>query len=590
VDRQVPFLVVYRRPSRPDAGTGDLAKGHASYLTAATDHSLRKGVRDLAATVAETLAGVFGACLVIELWSAPADPESDRLPFRIVSGRQPVAGDYLARLSQELAKVRLAGKVTEVNRGRGRLAPPGLLPLLSPTEASALGVHLVGIEIGAVYQSADGTTEYPLVRKALQRELGRALGRTVFQFSREQTTFRPPTYHALGRRAVVKAVWEVDRALAGVSGSFDLLLLVSPANTEPAWSAFRRSRYDKEPVFRYRPLPFDPSALKRRLWSIRVDRVEDPTLEFLFGEQRVHLDRQIGMLMARGTTVFLHDSLALYGGADGDLVELAADVLDRVPPRRNGGGRTRYTGAKEFAAAADAELERYRAVAPDLTSRVELRDDVSTLMVSRGNLLVGRRMSFPAPRVEALIHHEVGTHAITHHNGSHQPLRQLETGLAGYEALQEGLAVLAEYLVGGLSLGRLRVIAARVIAAEHVAGGAGFIDTFRLLTEKAGLGKRAAFLMATRVHRSGGFVKDALYLRGLADVLDHLRGGNDPATLVSGKFALEHLPLVVELQRRKILHPPALRPRYLEFPEAHERLERCRRGLTVSALVEEARA
>ncbi len=34
---------------------------------------------------------------------------------------------------------------------------------------------------------------------------------------------------------MVKAVWEVDRELAEVSTSFDLLLNASPTNTDAAW-------------------------------------------------------------------------------------------------------------------------------------------------------------------------------------------------------------------------------------------------------------------------------------------------------------------------------------------------------------------
>jgi len=588
IDRQVPYLVVYRRPSRPDEGTSHLATGHASYLAAATDRSLRRDVRALAAAAAEALSEAFGACLVVELWSMPAGPDLIVQPphFRVVAGRGPGSAEYLDRLERELGRIRLAKQVAEVEVVQGRPAPPGLLPLLTPAEAATVGVKLVGIEVAAVYQSEDGKTEFPLVRRALQREMGRALGRTFLRFAREETTYRPRTYHALGRRVVVKAVWEIDRELSDISRSFDLLLLVSPANTEAAWTAFRRSRYEKEPVLRYRPLPFDPSQMKRRLWQIRIDRVEDPTLELLFNEQRHYLDRQIDMLAGRETPAFLHDSAALYGDVDGDLMALAADVLDRVPPRRAGGGRARSVDAQQFAAIADAELERYRADAPDLVTTAEVRDDVSTLMVSRGKLLVGSRMRIPARRIDALIHHEVGTHVVSHYNGLQQPLQQLATGLAGYEALQEGLAVLAEYLVGGLDPSRLRVIAARVIAAHSVVREGTFIDTFRLLTEERGLGKYAAFMAAIRVHRSGGFVKDAIYLRGLASVLEYLGDGGDPGVLLSGKLALEHLPVVLELQRRKILRPPVLLPRYLSFPEAQRRLESCRQGLSVGALVE----
>ena len=88
------------------------------------------------------------------------------------------------------------------------------------------------------------------------------------------------------------------------------------------------------------------------------------------------------------------------------------------------------------------------------------------VMVSNGDLLVAPTARVSAARAEALLHHEVGTHVVTFVNGSHQPLRILASGLAGHEETQEGLAVLAEYLVGGLTAGRLRQLAARVVAVH----------------------------------------------------------------------------------------------------------------------------
>lgn len=81
------------------------------------------------------------------------------------------------------------------------------------------------------------------------------------------------------------------------------------------------------------------------------------------------------------------------------------------------------------------------------------------LMVSGNQLLIGGRTRIPRRRA-CLAQHEIGTHLITRYNGHHQPFRQLEVGLAGYDGLQEGLAVLAEYLVGGLSRLRIRILAA----------------------------------------------------------------------------------------------------------------------------------
>lgn len=88
------------------------------------------------------------------------------------------------------------------------------------------------------------------------------------------------------------------------------------------------------------------------------------------------------------------------------------------------------------------------------------------------------RESFKVPknRVDALVHYEVGTHVLTHYNGKAQPLKQLYTSFSDYDELQEGLAVLSDYLTVGLTRGRLRLLAARVIAGHSLTKGADFCD------------------------------------------------------------------------------------------------------------------
>ena len=152
----------------------------------------------------------------------------------------------------------------------------------------------------------------------------------------------------------------------------------------------------------------------------------------------------------------------------------------------------------------------------------------------------------------------------------------LATGLAGHDELQEGLAVLAEYLVDGLTPARLRTIAARVVAAHSVARGAQFLDTYRMLVNEHGFSKKSAFQIATRVHRGGGLIKDAVYLRGLQRVVTYLAEGGRLDTLLVGKIAVSHVAVVEELQRRGVLKAPPLRPAYLDEPDTHYRLERLR--------------
>ena len=399
-----------------------------------------------------------------------------------------------------------------------------------------------------MYRGGNGEL-YPLILRALRRGLSLALRRTFYEFMRKHTTHRPRHYQVLGRRAVVKAVWEVDRQLAEVSESFDFLLAVTPTNAEQAWRDFERNRYAVTPAFQYRPLPADPLALKRRLYSTPIERVEDPALSLLLRQKQDELDRQITMLIDANTRRFVHGSLQLYGGVEDDLKELADQLIERLPPRTREDSKSGHVDAVVFAKRAEEEIAYYRQRWPDLDARVHLREDLGgSLMVSRGSLLVGRQARIPASRVEPLLQHEIGTHVVTYHNGRAQPFRQLCSGLAAYEAFQEGLAVLAEFLVGGLSRPRLRLLAARVIAIRHMIAGATFVDTYRELDGRYGFDRRTAFTVTMRTFRGGGLTKDAVYLRGLCQILKYLSDDGEFGPLLVGKIASDHISIVRELQ------------------------------------------
>ena len=53
-----------------------------------------------------------------------------------------------------------------------------------------------------------------------------------------------------------------------------------------------------------------------------------------------------------------------------------------------------------------------------------------------------------------------------------------------------------------------------------------------------------------------------------------------------GKIGAQHIPVIRELQWRGVLKTPPLLPRYMESPDAMERLERVRGGLSVAELCE----
>jgi uncharacterized protein (TIGR02421 family) len=596
VDRQLPFLCVYRHPAKgSDPGTFRFATSEASYLLCSGRKKLQPEITDLVRTVAEVMVEQFGAFLILELWAGPSDhpvegpvSTAELVPrFEILAQRRTAEDSITSAFESSLSRIRLDGRKARVaTRVVSRIGPKRMPSVLPPEIAEQSGCHLYGLEIGPIYRDPVTVEVFPRILRVLGRQVTVALRRALFDFTVGNTTHRPPHFHALGRRAVVKALWDVDRMLAEAAESFDFLLQVTPVNGESAWHQFRKNRFQKKPAFHYRPLPAEPLALKRALYRTPVERIEDPALGMIFREKLDDIERQITMLQDRNTSRFLYESIQQYGAVEESLYNQAIEILEAVPPRSRDGAGGGMFNARKFAERAREEIEYLRLQYPEIGATVELRSDVTGLMVSRGNLLISARSSIPSSRVEALIQHEVGTHVLTYHNGRAQKLRHLYTGLAGYDALQEGLAVFSEYLVGGLSRPRLRLLAARVAAARWMIDGATFIDCFRELDGSHGFGARTAFVVTMRTYRAGGLTKDAVYLRGLGQILKHLGSGGQLEPLFIGKIAAQHIPVVRELRWRGVLCEPPLTPRYMNDPAALERLRRARKGLSIIDLLQ----
>ena len=628
LDRQLPFLVAYRRPpGRCDLAAERLVTGEACYLVgedaagpvtaAVLDATVERVVRRLGER--------FPRVLLAEVWTTPGsegergEPEADAAAARdpadlvgLFPGEAPppafrvVAlehGTAARALASALRRVELDDRPARVELVEGEPAPPDLPPLAAELDREErAAVVRLGVEVEPVFRGGDEGPLYPRRMNELRRQWHEALGEGLAAFCRERAGLAVAAGPALGRRGVPQALWQIDRALAEVAESFDFLLQLTPVNPVEAWHEFVASGCERAPRFRYRPLTVDVDLFKRRLYEIPLERIEDPALTLLFREKQEELDRQISMLLERETPRFFHGSMLVYGEVGDDLVATARDVLDRFPSKeveapiepRPEDGACEPDGspgerldAERFAEIARREVAYYRRLLPELPTLVEVREDLhSGLMVSRGRLLVGAAFTTTRRRAEALVHHEVGTHVLTYLNGRAQRFRQLYLGFAGYEALQEGLAVLAEHLVGGLTAGRLRTLAARVVAVRARIDGAGFGETFKLLTAGYGFAAEAAFTVVLRIFRGGGFTKDAVYLAGLRDLLAFLGEGGAIEPLYVGKIGARHVPIVEELALRGVLEEAPLAPRFLFETEPLARLERVRRGVAVADLVD----
>lgn len=351
----------------------------------------------------------------------------------------------------------------------------------------------------------------------------------------------------------------IEHQLAWLSETIRFLLEVTPLDADEAREAFFAGDVD-EPVFTYRELSIDLDIAEAALANVNLPAIEDNTLRTLLEHKRDELGLQLQMLRARDTEDFLELSAQLFGRVDPELLSTARHILDDIEvPKQT----ARKLDAEAFFALAEVEIQRYRDFDPDVDIHAEIRPDVSGILCDHNSLIIADNASVFEDRAEALIQHEIGTHLVTQVNGSGQKIQTLSTGLGGYDETQEGLAVIAEIAVGGLTPFRLRQLAARVVTVHTMLGGAPFSAAFQALVD-AGLPKRTAFTTTMRIYRGGGFTKDAIYLRGLMDLLRHVREGGSLELFYLGKFSLKDLPLIEDLNERGLLAPPRIMPPYLK--------------------------
>ncbi len=581
IERPQPFLCLYRRPSaRQDAGTEELLTTQASYLVIAEDKPDIGELRGLLSTILGSLSTRFGNTLLLEIWSSEAgepDAETGLLPARLTlhaaSRGAPVK--TLEKFDRSLVSSDWPeGCRPEIDIVYGeRTGPEEMPPVLARGRVAEIGVIPVGLEISPFYRSPVSGKLLPQILLEVRKILGVSMKRAFNTFIDTHANYTPGHYHELGPQQLEDIDLEVDKALARIDDHVDLILNVTPVNAEQAWNRFRRTKFTEAPEFHYRALPLDPAKLKRQLFAIPVDSVEDPALHHIFATKREELDRQISMLMDRATVNFLLESQQVYGCPDQQLVATARRILETVPPHTHDDRISDVADAKAFARHAESEIAYYKTRDPSLSSGVDIRSDIPGLMVSHGRLIVGEGAKVAQHRVEATLQHEIGTHLLTYHNGGCQPLKLLQVGLAGYEELQEGMAVLSEFMVGGLSRPRFRQLASRVEAVDQLVQGAEFPEVFCSLHDEYGFSQRLAYNTTMRVFRGGGFTKDAVYLRGLISVLDYLEQGGAIETLFLGKIALQHIEIARELTWRQILEPPRLLPKYLDAGQAKARMQ-----------------
>ncbi|QIL01589.1 DUF1704 domain-containing protein [Sphingomonas sinipercae] len=583
LDRWLPFILLHRGDEPADGLARRVAIESPAYLVwSPEDDAAAMDVLDQIGAAAAEAAG--GRLLVITLDDHQVEHVGEGtqdLPMfmaEVGAGDQGDVGRAAGALERALHEIEIDLRKCKVSRVPfAPLLPASFDRLLNGIE----GVQRLSLRIPQIHRSSDGR-EFPAIRHELSTRIGDALLRTGCAFLDDGRGHAPAHYRALGRSAYLAAARKADRQLDRIARSFDFLLSVSPIDTAKALDRFIAEGEQKPPRFHYRPLTVDPDIAKRDLYAIDFRQLEDPLLEQLLGEKRHELDSQLTMLATRNTPAFHAASVFQYGTVARELLDDAHAILAAETRRRPAGDAV---GAMELAHAIDELSARYRQVDPSFAPDIQVRDDVAGLMVSGPKIFIGSDSVVPAQRVNALLAHEVSIHLLTHFNGAAQGLTIFRTGLAGYEGIQEGLGVFAEWATGGLTSARLRLLAARVVAVDALQQGAGFIEVYRLLNRDHGFSRRGAFGIAARIFRSGGFAKDAIYLRGFRAVLALVAAGKPLAPFWLGKIAEAHVPAIEELLQRGLVQPPRFTPLFLEDDDSSSRIAKLRKAKSFAEMI-----
>ena len=581
IEENLPYLIVYREREN-DFGTERLVISGASYLLIGDSNF--EAYQKLVFALANQLCGHFQSFLILELFTGDSrNAFTIKAPVQKIGSTVSVLKEELEDISglfpgfQEQFNVRVE---IEDTPHRQREGDPDLLTV---EQAKRLGTVLVGLEIPPVYRDEEDRV-YPVFLRQFKDYLIDCLHKAIFDYMRIQTTCGIVSHLALGRKHLKDKVFEIDKALARIEKSYQFLWLVAPANIKHIKQTFIESNYEKVLDYHYRPLPIDPDVLKRELYNLKIEDIDDPAISHLFREKREELDQQITMLNERGSRNFFYNSIRLHKGISPKLNAEAKQILKEVPEQEED-EKQELLDAKAFSSLTRREFEYFKNQDKNFSSKVHIREDVNIMMVNKGELYIPADYKMSKIEANALIQHEVGTHVLTYYNGRTQPLQLLCSGLADYDPLQEGLAVMSEYLAGGLTPNRLRTLAGRVIGGSARMEGADFLQTFRLLKLNYDFSPERAFNITSRIMQGGGFLKDIIYLKGLVQLRDYLQEGGDYKQLLIGKFALKHTEIIKELTEREVLNTSKIQPSYFLNDDFEEKMNLIREGLPLSKMI-----
>ena len=354
---------------------------------------------------------------------------------------------------------------------------------------------------------------------------------------------------------------KIDEEIINIDREIHLLSHLKPVNLKEEHNKFLVDP-TYNPQFEYKPLSFSPNNLYARLKRIEFP---DTPIGILWRKKVDEIKRKIELLESRGTDHFTAKSIHLYGAPDEKMLNEALKEIEKMPSKFPKPEKVLNT--KEAKEVFEKAIEDFGLKGWSVKIKKEM---VSDVISGKENIVMIREgATFSEERLKGNIAHEIETHVFTAMNGSLQPYKIFQRGIADYLMTEEGLAVYNQEKVETEETEKKYWPASSVIGIYTALHGS-FADTYATLI-KYNFEIDRAWKVALKAKRGlkdtskpGAFTKDCVYFKGYRMIKDFVDKGGDIRDLYYGKINLNDLDLVKKV---KGLKAPVYLPGYLRESE-----------------------
>ena len=358
-----------------------------------------------------------------------------------------------------------------------------------------------------------------------------------------------------------KDLRKIDDEIVKIDEEILLLSHLRPVNLKEEHNKFLVDP-SYNPQFEYKPLKFDPNNLYARLKRIEFP---DSPIGILWSKKADEIKRKIELLEARGTESFTAKSIHLYGAPNKTLLKEALREIVKMPkifpePKK-------ILNVKEAKELFEKAIEDFGLKGWGVKIKKEMVSDA--IAGKENSIMIREDATFSEDRLKGTIVHEIETHVFTAMNGSRQPYKVFQRGLADYLMTEEGLAVYNQNITK-TNEGDKNFWPASSVVGIYIAMHGSFAEIYAQLI-RYGFDMERAWRVALKAKRGlsdtskpGAFTKDIVYFQGYRMIQDFVDKGGNIRDLYYGKINLKDLDLVKKV---KGLKPPVYLPGYLREEE-----------------------